>query len=166
MQTYTVHEPPNPPESRFKRADRLVFVREGFSWRAALLAPLWMLVHRMWLALLLYLIGVIALDFALARAGVSPQWIALANAAVHVLIGFEAGTLRRWTLSRKRWRMLGVVTGRSEVDCERRFFRIWLDEKGDAQDDGSVRLNEPADKSPAETLPPADADPRPVGSEA
>ena len=97
MQTYTVHEPPNPPDSRLKRADRLVFVREGFSWRAALFAPLWMLVHRMWLVLLLYLVVVAALDFGLIRAGLSTQWVVLATIGVHLVLGFEAGTLRRWT---------------------------------------------------------------------
>lgn len=166
MQTYTVHEPPNPPESRLKRSDRLVFVREGFSWWAALLAPIWMLTHRMWLALLLYLIGVTALDVALLRAEVSPQWVSLATIAVHLVIGFEAGSLRRWSLGRRRWQMLGVVTGQSRADCERRFFQLWLGEKG-GQDDGSVRLSEAAGAvSAAAGDKAADAGARPVGSEA
>ena len=57
MLTFTVHEPPNPPADRIERADKLVFVKDGFSWMAALFAPLWMLVHRLWWALLGYVRG-------------------------------------------------------------------------------------------------------------
>ena len=39
MLTFTVHEPPNPPADRIERADKLVFVKDGFSWMAALFAP-------------------------------------------------------------------------------------------------------------------------------
>ncbi len=61
MLTFTVHEPPNPPADRIERADRLVFVKDGFSWMAALFAPLWMLVHRLWWALLGYIVAIVAL---------------------------------------------------------------------------------------------------------
>ena len=30
------------------------------------------------------------------------------------------------TLSRRGYRMLGTVTGRTEIDCERRFLESWL----------------------------------------
>ena len=162
MQTYTVHEPPNPPDSRLKRADRLVFVREGFSWRAALFAPLWMLVHRMWLVLLLYLVVVAALDLGLIRAGLSTQWVVLATIGVHLVLGFEAGSLRRWTLDRKRWRMLGAVTGQSQTDCERRFFHAWLSEKGEKQEAGSVHLTKTADGPETKTAGPVTGLPEPL----
>ena len=38
MLTFTVHEPPNPPADRVDRAESLVFIKDGFSWAAALLA--------------------------------------------------------------------------------------------------------------------------------
>jgi len=152
VQTYTVHEPPNPPDSRVKRAERLVFVREGFTWRAALFAPFWMLAHRMWLVLLLYLVVVAAVDATLIATGFSSQWVALATIAVHVAVGFEAGTLRRWTLDRRRWRMLGAVTGQSETDCERRFFQAWLGEEREAPNAGSVRLSETVGQTTTQKL--------------
>ena len=43
MLTFTVHEPPNPPADRIDRAESLVFIKDGFSWIAALFAPLWLL---------------------------------------------------------------------------------------------------------------------------
>ena len=42
------------------------------------------------------------------------------------LIGLEAGTLRRWSLARRGWTTLGTVSGRTQEDCERRFFDMWL----------------------------------------
>ena len=34
MRTYTVHEQPNPPADRIDRAEKLVFIKDGFpGWR-------------------------------------------------------------------------------------------------------------------------------------
>ena len=143
MRSYTVHEPPNPPSDRLSRADRLVFVREGFSWTAALFAPLWMLLHRMWLVFILYVIGMAVLGAMLTALRVTPQMISLTSLAVHAALGFELGALRRWTLERKGWRMLGAVTGRNRTECERRFFQAWLDESAD-EGQGQVALNRAA----------------------
>ena len=129
MRVYTVHEPPNPPAGLLERAERLVFVREGFSWAAALFGPLWMLAHRMWLVLIGFVVLQFALEAALAVLRASPEWMMTAYIAVQVAVGFEAAGLRRWTLSRKGWRMVGSVTGDSALDCERRFIEAWLAEQ-------------------------------------
>lgn len=149
MRSYTVHEPPNSPPSRLARADRLVFVREGFSWTAALFSPIWMLVHRMWLVFIVYVIGMAALGAALTALGVSPPMISLVSLAIHVALGFELGALRRWTLERKGWRMLGAVTGRNRTECERRFFQAWLGEASDDEGKVSFIRPEPPVKGPA-----------------
>ncbi len=159
MRSYTVHEPPNPPSDRLSRADKLVFVREGFSWMAALFAPIWMLLHRMWLVFILYLIGMAALGGLLTFLGVRPQMISLASLAIHVALGFELGALRRWTLERKGWRMLSAVTGRNRTECERRFFQAWLGETTD--DDGKVAFAPP---EPPVTWPPVSGPALPDGA--
>lgn len=164
MRSYTVHEPPNPPTDRLRRADRLVFVREGFSWLAALFTPLWMLVHGMWLVLIIYLVAVVALGAALVAVGAEPQVIVLTILALQIALGFEMGALRRWTLERKGWRMLGAVAGRNRIECERRFFQAWLGEKLDAE--GEVHLSRPA-SPPAGPAAPGPAIPDgAVGSQA
>jgi hypothetical protein len=126
MQTYTVHEPPNPPADRIDRADRLVFVKDGFSWAAALFGPFWLLVHRMWWPLL----GWVALagSFQLLKqaTALDQRWIGLAGFALNLLVGLEGESLRRWTLARRGWRTLGAVTGKTLPECERRFFDGWL----------------------------------------
>jgi hypothetical protein len=126
MLTYTVHEPPAPPADRIDRAEGLVFVKDGFSWRAALFAPIWLLAHRLWWPLLGYVVLSGLLEFLRQSALLDPGWTTLAGFALHLLIGLEADTLRRWGLDRKGWRTLGSVTGRSTHECERRFFDGWL----------------------------------------
>ena len=126
MLTFTVHEPPRPPPDRIDRAESLAFVKDGFSWIAAVFAPIWLLVHRLWWPLLGYI--VLSGLFELARWGgiVDSDWISLAFVGLHLLIGFEADTLRRWSLDRNGWRTLGSVSGRNAAECERRFYEGWL----------------------------------------
>jgi hypothetical protein len=45
---------------------------------------------------------------------------------VSLLVGLEAGTLRRFTLNRRGWNTIGVVSGNDLEDAERRFFDAWV----------------------------------------
>jgi hypothetical protein len=126
LRAYTVHESKNPPSDRVDRAEALRFVREGFSWSAALFGPFWLLWRGFWLALFIYVIAAAALAFAMTAAGIGEQAQTLVYLAAHVLMGFEADTIERWTLGRRGWAMVGTVSGRDVVECERRFFDSWL----------------------------------------
>jgi len=126
MVTFTVHEPPNPAAERIDRAESLRFVKDGFTWSAALFAPVWLLVHRLWWPLAGYVIAMGTLE-GLRLAEIFPSaWISLASLGLHVLIGFEGDALRRWSLERRGWRTLGTVSGKNTAECERRFFDEWL----------------------------------------
>ena len=126
MVAYTIHEQPEPTTDRIDRADELVFVKDGFVWSAALFAPIWLLVNRMWLSLFGYIIAVVGISSVLSLLGAGEQIISLAILAIHVLVGFEADTLKRWTLEQYGWGMIGTVMGRNLSECERRFFDEWL----------------------------------------
>jgi hypothetical protein len=126
MRTYTIHERPDPAADRVDRAEALVFVKDGFSWTAALFAPLWLLVHRLWWPLLGYAIISGAFQLPQLLFTFDQRWLGLAAFAVNVLIGFEADTLRRWGLERRGWHTVGTVSGRTTAECERRFFDTWL----------------------------------------
>lgn len=121
---YTVHEPPNPPADRLDRAERLVFVKDGFNWTAAALAPVWMIANRLWLGLAAYAAVMAVLIAVLIVA--PPEWIALAIAVVHIVVGFEADQMQRHRLETTGHTPLGTVIGRNESDCERRFIEKWL----------------------------------------
>lgn len=125
MSVYTVHEPPLRPGEASADPDRVTFVRDGFHFWAFLLGPVWMLWRRLWVVCLLYLVVV-----ALVQAGL---WLAHANTLAQVivatlialLVGFEAATLRRWTLRRRGWKNVAVVVGDDLESAERRFFSTW-----------------------------------------
>src|SRR4030088_3244 len=60
-----------------------------------------------------------------ARLGAGGTAIFLANVLIALLMGFEAASLRRWTLSRRKWRQLDIVVADNEESAERRFFDRW-----------------------------------------
>ncbi len=126
MSVCTVHEPPLWAADALPDPERFVFVRDGFHVWAFLLTPVWLLWHRLWLVLLAYLVISAVLDTALTLAGVSPAIIALIAILISVLIGLEAGTLRRFTLRRSGWKNVGIVSGDDAEDAERRFFDTWV----------------------------------------
>jgi hypothetical protein len=126
MLTFTVHEPPDPPADRVDRAERLAFVRDGFSWSAALLTPIWMLAHRLWWPFAGYLAAETLLAMLARSDLIDPGWASVAGLALGLVVGFEADSLRRWSLKRRGWSTIGAVSGRNAEDCERRWFDIWL----------------------------------------
>jgi len=144
MPVYTVHEPLPRKDEISADPERYVFVRDGFYFWAFLLAPLWMLWWRLWLVTLLYLIVAFALQAGLWALGADPTLRTIAGLLLGLLVGFEAGTLRRWTLTRRGWRILGVVVGDDLEMAERHFYAAWL--PVDKQPSPSQPLLPPPDK--------------------
>ncbi len=126
MSIYTVHEPPPKASESMPDPDRFVFVRDGFAFWAFLLTPLWMLWHRLWLVFVGYVAVAVALQVGLVLIGASSTVRIIVAVLLSLLIGFEAATLRRFTLSRRRWRNVGVVVGDDLESAERRFFDAWI----------------------------------------
>jgi hypothetical protein len=125
MAVYTVHQPPPKADQSAPNPERFAFVRDGFSLWAFLLGPLWMLRHRMWLVLLGYVLIVAALQIGLLLINASSVVMLVVSALLALLIGFEAGTLRRFTLGRRGWRNVGIIVGDDLEAAERRFFDSW-----------------------------------------
>ena len=124
MTVYTVHAPMKADGVAVDPGE-LVFVKEGFSWPALLIPPVWLIYRRLWLALLIWLVAVIVLGALAGFAGTD------ASTVVLVLFAFwfalEANGFRRWTLERRRHALVGVVEGRTLEEAERRFFgEPWL----------------------------------------
>jgi Protein of unknown function (DUF2628) len=126
MAVYTVHEPPRRHDDTLAHTARFVFVRDGFHWSVFLLAPLWMLRHRMWLELIVYLLLIAGVSFALRRLGIDAGAGLAVGVLISLLVGIEASSLRRWKLSRRGFVNLGVVVGEDLEDAERRFFDGWV----------------------------------------
>lgn len=125
MPTYTVHEPPLRKGESVAAPERFVFVRDGFYFWAFLLAPVWLFVRRLWLALIIYVVLTVAIGVGLRLIGVPPFARGVGEFLVALGIGFEASTIWRWTLARRKWKTLGFVVGEDREIAERRFFGQW-----------------------------------------
>jgi hypothetical protein len=123
MTTFTVHEPPPRKNEETASPVRFAFVRDGFYFWAFLLGPVWMLYHRLWLVLLMYLAGTTAIQAALWALGVSGLVKFTVALLIAALVGFEAGSLRRWSL--RRWTNRGIVVAYNREAAEHRFFDRW-----------------------------------------
>lgn len=126
MTVFTVHEPPTPPADRIDRAEAMVFLKDGFTWSAFLLGPIWLLANRLWLATLGFFIVAAVGYFLLDTAGVSETLFGPFLFALNLIVGFEAHWLKTAKLETNGWATLGSVTGNGLADCERRFFEGWL----------------------------------------
>ena len=126
MAVYTVHQPPLKKYEAGPDPERFAFVRDGFSFWAFLLGPLWMLRHRMWLIFIGYVAVAVAMQVGLRLVGASSGAAVFAAFMLALLVGMEAGTLRRFTLGRRRWRNVGTIVGSDRETVERRFFDSWV----------------------------------------
>jgi hypothetical protein len=124
MTVFTVHQPAPRKNEDAAAPERFAFVRDGFYVWAFLLGPLWMLWHRLWLVLVMYLVGTAAIQAGLWALGVSGAVKFAVGLLIAILVGFEAGTLRRWSL-RRRWSNVGLVVAPNQETAERRFFESW-----------------------------------------
>jgi hypothetical protein len=126
MPVYTVHAPVADGTEARSVADRFVFVRDGFHFWAFVFGPLWLLWHRLWLVLLGYVVVMIAGAVALSRLPAGAGTRFTVTLLIALLMGFEAASLWRWTLSRRKWRQLDIVVADDEETAERRFFDRWM----------------------------------------
>jgi hypothetical protein len=126
LKTYLVFEPEGARTA--ETAERVVFVREKFHWLALLFAPLWLLLNRLWLALVFWcaaavLIAAVCYGFAMsAMSAVAPE---VAYLLPSLIVAFEGAALKRFRLRRKGYRETGVVYAESLEAAERRFFERW-----------------------------------------
>src|SRR5712692_6545534 len=102
MPVYTVHAP-IANTAGIRATDRFAFVRDGFHVWAALAGVVWLAWHRLWLALIGWIVVLIAIDVGLTALGAGGVTIFVVNVLLAILMGLEAANLRRWTLSRRRW---------------------------------------------------------------
>ena len=134
MPVYTVHAPVT-NQAGIRATDRFAFVRDGFHFWAAVLGAVWLAWHRLWLALVGWTVVMVAVDFGLAALGAGGTAIFLVDVLLGLLMGFEAASLRRWTLSRRNWRQVDIVVADNQEQAERRFFDRWTAKQRTLGDD-------------------------------
>lgn len=126
MSLYSVYEPPTEAPDLARRAEALVFVKEGFSWPALLVPGLWLLYQRMWLELIVFILLFVLLAWVFGPSDEAQALLGWTSVAIVVLFAFEANDLRGASLERRGYRLAGVAVGRGLDAAELAFLRTWL----------------------------------------
>ena len=142
MKTYLVFEPQAGGRTP-QAAERVVFLREKFSWPAFLFGPLWLLWHRLWLGFALWCAAAALIAATAATLKLDAAITALAAMMLALILALEATELRRQKLLASGLREAGVVLAADIESAERRFFNRWL-------------APEKANPLPPSSLPPAE----------
>ncbi|MGH6736488.1 MAG: DUF2628 domain-containing protein [Methyloceanibacter sp.] len=126
MTVYSVYEPASGDEDVVARADKVAFVKDGFSWPAFFVPALWLFYHRMWIELIVFLIVFSVLPWVFGFDQQGEQLFGWVSLGLITLFAFEANDLRGAALSRRGYRLAGVAAGRDRIEAERSFFTAWL----------------------------------------
>jgi hypothetical protein len=126
MRSYTLHLPADARAGEAIGLDRAVLVRDGFSWLAFAFTVLWFVFHRLWIAALIVLVGLVAVAGAGIALGLPTGAGLIATLLAAWLIGLEASSLRRWTLARRGWPARDAVVAATPEEAEARALNRWL----------------------------------------
>jgi hypothetical protein len=125
LKTYLVFVPQ--AENRTpEEAERVVFLREKFSWAAFVLGPLWLLWNRLWLGLAFWLAAVALIGAAVTALKLESFIAAIFLAVPSLILALEATLLQRQKLVANGFREAGVVIAEDIESAERRFFDRWF----------------------------------------
>lgn len=117
MRVYTVYQPPMIEESA-----EPVLIKEGFAWWALFVPLLWALYHRVWSMAVVVLAATAGLEAVLTLIGIDAVGHAIATAGLSWLFAALANDWRRRALARRGYRMAGVVAAPDVAAAELRWF--------------------------------------------
>lgn len=129
MAFYTVMTPP-PEGDRREEIEQARLVPETFATGAFLLAGLWLLGRRLWLAAFLFVLAWAVIFYLSTRFGLHPTALGLIYWSISLFLGIEGNNLIVRKLARQGWRLADVVEARSLAEAERRYFERALAGEG------------------------------------
>jgi Protein of unknown function (DUF2628) len=125
MAIYSVHIPTGAADPA-AAADRVLFLREGFSWPAFLFGPFWLLARGLWRPLAIWCLAAILVGFAMSYGLVkdaAATWLYLIGG---VFLGLEGKGFVGAALERRGFALADVAAGPDLVAAESGFFSRWL----------------------------------------
>ena len=143
MAIYTIHAPPAGRGSDEPTA--FVTIKDGFCWPALFIPLVWTVYRRLWVVLCLAILGLVLLGFLAPLGGTVVGGIYVLGRIYYAL---EANGLRRWTLERRGYRLVGLAEGRGIEEAERHFFAIWQGDDAAAPAARPAAAPETADGAP------------------
>jgi Protein of unknown function (DUF2628) len=154
---YSVYEPPKPPADLALRAEKLAFVKEGFSWPALFVPVLWLIYQRMWIELIVFLAIFAVLPFAFGLDRQNEELVGWISFGLVVLFAFEANDLRCGALERRGYTLAGVAIGSGRAEAELDFFRKWLPLQVVSASPAAAPVTAPPKTQPEAKAPPQPA---------
>jgi len=124
MAVFTVHLP-KVAAGDIVAAEKIVFLRDGFSTPAFLFGPLWLAWKRAFLPAGLMLAVFALVFFGAGRLGLSGETGSIVTLALEILLGFEGVRLVAWSLARRGYHESAVVFGQDMEEAEEAFFYQW-----------------------------------------
>ena len=118
MKVYTAQTAPWSVEND----EDLVLIKEGFSWVAFFLGPIWALWHRLWTIALIVLTGYFLINLGGNFLDLGSKTILIAQFSFCFCLGLWGNDCRRWNLMRQGYVLRTVVTGSKFEDIERAYF--------------------------------------------
>ncbi len=118
MALYSVHILGDSPQS----AAGAAFVRQAFNWKAFFFGPLWLLVHRHWAALALW-VAAFAILIAASPAVISPGGGMIIALALQILLGLEANRLCEAKLAAQDYNLVDIISAPARDEAEIAFYR-------------------------------------------
>ncbi len=148
MVTFTAHERDGEAHDIAARAQGVLFVREGFAWMALLFPIIWLIYHRMWIVLAGFVAIVALVQLGVVTLGLSDAVAVVASVALSGVFALQANDLRCWSLGRRGYKLVALVSGRNRGECEKEFFTNWLAAQG-ARNDALSETTEAVKSAPA-----------------
>lgn len=124
MAAFTVFLPPS-RNGASPSPEKIVFLRDAFSWPAFLFGPLWLAWRRAFAAATVSLIVLIALSIALSTLQLPAGAGAWLGLAFGVWLGFEGSGLVASTLRRRGYVETDIVVADALEEAEEVFFARW-----------------------------------------
>jgi hypothetical protein len=121
MRLWTVFEPRN-PASAGERADKTIFVKDGFSWLGLLFPLPWLLIQRLWLGTLIYILIAVAAGLAGLYLPLTESSGLLLSLLANVWVALEGNDLRRRKLLKQGFVQAGSVLAKKRIEAEEIFF--------------------------------------------
>ncbi len=122
MATFTVHVPPAPAGSA-AAPEKVILLRDGFSWGAFIFGPFWLAWRKAWIPAGVWALAQILVTLLGLKAHIGDEAVALVDLAMSVALGFEGPRLVAWSLARAGYQEKTVVVGETLDEAEEVFFR-------------------------------------------
>lgn len=133
MKSYLLYAPRLARAGDETAVDRLVVVRDAFSWMAFLTPFLWFLFHRCWMAALGVLCAVAGFVVLAHFLLLEMDSVLLVLLTVRGFVGLEATAIRGWSLRRKGFWLADAVIANNHLEAESLLVARWLDGDGRGQ---------------------------------